>query len=100
MPRKKIELTCVICGRSFLTSCNNAKYCLECREKYQAEVKKDIAHRSYFKRKIALHNPHPERKTIWDVMRELENYNRTNGTYLTYGQYVLRTEILKGGKKR
>ena len=98
MPRKKIKLTCVICGRSFLTLCNNAKYCPDCRENWQDEIKRDISRRHYEKKKVRIVNLHPERKTLRQIVREVEEYNRAHGTCLTYGQYVLRKETIKGGK--
>ena len=98
MLRKKIELACVICGRSFLTLCNNAKYCPECREKWRDEIRRQTDKQSYEKRKARIVNLHPERKTLRQMVREVEEYNRAHGTCLTYGQYVLKNETAKGGK--
>ena len=36
------------------------------------------------------------KKTIKEILRELQEYNRENNTNLTYGQYVLKIEGRKG----
>lgn len=68
-------LQCTICGHEFETAACNVKYCPGCRKKAKSK-------------------PIPERtnKSLADVMRELDEYNRTHGTFLTYGKWVLMNE--------
>lgn len=80
---KKKNKTCVACGIEFM-GYGNTQFCPTCRAAEKAKQK--------------LHNPHPERKTISQIIREVERYNREHGTCLTYGQYVSKFENKKGGR--
>lgn len=68
-------IQCLICGRDFTTGAHNIKYCPNCRGKGENCT------RTARRRKHKI-------KSIPEIMRELEEYNRVHGTYLTYGKYV------------
>ncbi len=89
--RKLIEKYCLFCGLTFETNNNRTKYCsADCRNAAKAKVKK-AAYKSVNQKHIA----RTAEKSIGEIMCELDEYNRTHKTSLTYGQYVVRNE---GGK--
>ena len=63
-----------------------------------AEIKRETAKQSYQRKKIVKQNRISKSKTALQMVREVEEYNRAHGTCLTYGQYVLKKETIKGGK--
>ena len=84
--RKLIEKYCIFCGLPFETNNSRTKYCSEdCRKAAKARKQK-VSYTSVAKRYIT----ETVEKSISDIMRELDEYNRTHKTSLTYGQYVLR----------
>lgn len=83
---KKVIKICGDCGLSFLTTNHSAKRCPKCQEKAKAKKRAEAAKKKLRKAPA---------KSLNQIMRELAEYNRENGTYLTYGQYVNMTE---GGK--
>ena len=91
--RTKILLTCLICGNNFEALSYAAKYCPACKARYDEELKLERARKSYHRRKARVTNAP---KTIYQIIREMEEYNRQHGVSLTYGQYV---QLLKEGKK-
>lgn len=66
-------LQCPICGCEFETAASNVKYCPGCRKK---------------PKKV----PVKVSKGLADILRELDEYNRTHGTFLSYGKWVLMNE--------
>lgn len=90
--RKLNENKCIECGHIFYTfGKTRRKLCEECvkaRKRisvkaYTSEYYKDV----YNKRTPKKENP----QGLNDFMRELEEYNRSHGTHLTYGQYTALT---------
>ena len=80
--------TCVECGKEFFAQNGNTRFCSpECKEKHEN------------KRKHTKKVP-KKKKTLDEVLAELEEYNRTHGTHLTYGKYqnMKYIEELRGNK--
>ena len=81
---------CVVCGKEFYSTNPKSKVCCEeCRIIRKNEVKKN-------KKAVA------PKKTLDEVLADLNEYNRTHGTHLTYGKYkeMLFMEALKNEKNR
>lgn len=84
---KPITLVCVFCGKEFSSIARNRLYCSKsCRAKASLERQK-AAYKAPKK-----HIPKLATKSIWQVMRELDEYNAKNNKNLTYGQYVAMVE--------
>lgn len=66
---------CVVCGKEFISAKPNSRICSEeCKEIRRAQVRRGeeipvIKH------------------TLDDTLKEIDEYNRTHGTHLTYGKY-------------
>ena len=76
MKQKLFDLTCAECYKFFRNPNENERFCPECK-KIKENKKKA-------KTKIKTN----ESKTIWQITRELEQYNKEHKTRLSYGQYV------------
>lgn len=76
MKQKLFDLKCVECGKFFRNPDENERFCPECK-KIKENKKKQ-------KPKIKINKS----KTIWQIVRELEKYNKEHRTRLSYGQYV------------
>lgn len=80
---------CAECGKEFYSTNGNVKFCSkECKAKHRTK---------------AGHQPKtPERKTLDEVIADMNEYNRTHGTHLTYGKYqdMIFREALKNEKNR
>ncbi len=77
---------CTYCASEFESSSRNARVCPVCRS-FVAPV-----HTARKTRKRA--------KSLNDFCREVEVYNRQNGTHLTYGQYSLLARVGASAEKR
>lgn len=66
---------CKVCFRVFVAHSNAAKHCPICRE----EIRKRPTKKS---RRIKTG------KTLNEIMKDLEAYNKEHNTRLTYGKYV------------
>lgn len=78
---------CAECGKEFYSPNGNVKYCSkECR---------DIN-----KQKNRQPRKTKKKKTLDEVLADLNEYNRTHGTHLTYGKYkdMLFREAMKNAK--
>ena len=74
MKQKLFDLKCAECYKFFRNPNENERLCPECK-KIREKRKK----------------PKPKPKTnknIWQITRELEQYNKEHKTRLSYGQYV------------
>ena len=76
MKQKLFDLKCVECGKVFRNPNENEKFCPECKKIKESKKKPNP------KSKIKTS------KTIWQITRELEKYNKKHKTRLSYGQYV------------
>lgn len=87
MDRKLIEKCCKYCGLLFETKNSRTKYCSEdCRKLAKARnFKKNCS-----AVKMKVHTPRMADKSIVEVMREVDEYNRTHNKSLSYGQFVAR----------
>lgn len=74
--KKKVKCPC---GKEFMSSSSNGKWCDECKE-------------SLARKKKRVTKPSAERVPIMTFLRQIEKYNREHGTYYSYGQYVLKVE--------
>ena len=91
-PRELIEVICIDCGCSFMAKSKAAKRCPECNLKHRKNQKQGYAENFKSTRKVKKKKQKP--KSITQVLRELEAYNKEHGTRLTYGQYVERMEVI------
>lgn len=87
---KNATKVCIVCGKEFVSTNPKAKMCSnECREKRKNEIKAGRRSKS-------------KKKTLDELLAEIDEYNRTHGTHLTYGKYqeMLFKEKLKNEKNR
>lgn len=76
---KKYEKRCFYCGTIFETTKYDTNYCsAKCRAAERNELRHRVAN-----------------KDILSAVSECEEYNRTHGTCLSYGQYI---NMKEGGK--
>ena len=72
MKQKLFDLRCAECHKVFRNPDENERFCPECKKIKKSKKKaKSKAN-----------------KTIWQITRELEKYNREHRTMLSYGKYV------------
>ena len=76
MKQKLFDLRCAECHKVFRNPNENEKLCPECKK-----IKEN-------KKKAKPKIKTSESKTIWQITRELEKYNRDHKTMLSYGEYV------------
>ena len=80
---------CAECGKEFFSHNPNVKYCSkECRNANKNKPKQP--------------KEAQKKKTLDEVIADMNEYNRTHGTHLTYGKYqdMLFREALKNEKNR
>lgn len=76
MKQKLFDLKCAECHKVFRNPDENERFCPECKKIKESKKKskpKAKANKS---------------KSIWQITRELEKYNREHRTMLSYGEYV------------
>ena len=82
--------TCLICGKEYTANAYNTKWCKDCvaigRRKRDAECRK--------RRRNATKTHDKPKTTIYDVLRQMETYNKEHNTNLSYGQFI---QIKDGG---
>ena len=88
--KEKVEVECVICGKKFVPKAANGICCSsECRKIREWQRNKARSNKTEVKKakpkKI-------KRVTISKILRELDRYNKKNGTHLSYGKYVYMIE--------
>ena len=71
MKQKLFDLKCAECGKIFRNPDENERLCTECKKIKDKKKKKPKAS-----------------KTILQITRDLEKYNKEHKTRLTYGKYV------------
>ena len=77
MKQKLFDLKCAECGKIFRNPDENERFCPECNKIKESRKKPKQKAKSI------------KSKSIWQITRELEKYNKEHGTRLSYGQYVL-----------
>lgn len=77
MKQKLFDLKCAECGKIFRNPDENERFCPECKKIKQSKKKARQKAKSI------------KSKSIWQITRELEKYNKEHGTLLSYGQYAL-----------
>lgn len=83
--------TCSQCGETFYTGEKGKQICPKCKEKnriQREEQQKETYKSVKSKSKAVKRKPFKSLKTI---EKERAKYNKENGTYLSYGQYVALT---------
>ena len=85
--RKLNENKCIECGNIFYTfGKTRRQLCDDCVKANR------IKHNSVYKNVYNKHTPKKDKpRGLNDFMREVEEYNRSHGTSLTYGQYTTLT---------
>lgn len=72
---KNATKICIVCGKEFTATNPKSKVCsAECKAKRKNESR-------------AVKKPKEEKKTLDEVLKDVDEYNRTHGTHLTYGKY-------------
>jgi len=84
--RQPRKIICEDCYGVFESCALNVKRCAECRNTRELKRQKEIRK----KQKAAAA---PRKKSVVDVVKELVAYNEAHGTHLTYGQYVVMTDV-------
>lgn len=87
---KNATKVCIVCGKEFISTNPKATMCSdECREKRKNSLK------------ASRKRPKKKKKTLDELLAEIDEYNRTHGTHLTYGKYqnMKYIEELRGNKK-
>jgi predicted amidophosphoribosyltransferase len=77
---------CAECGKEFITPVATTKFCCRnCAIQYN--------------KKSAQRKKQPKKQTLDEIIAELNEYNHTHGTHLTYGKYQAMRfkEALKNG---
>ena len=76
MKQKLFDLKCAECHKVFRNPNENERLCPECKKIKESKKKPKQKAKSI------------KSKSIWQITRELEKYNKEHGTMLSYGQYV------------
>lgn len=76
MKQKLFDLKCVECGKIFRNPDENERFCPECKKTKEGRKKAKPKVKAI------------KSKSIWQITRELEEYNKEHKTRLSYGQYV------------
>lgn len=92
--RPSYVINCQVCGKETIAHSRRAKYCTDCRDDVIKQRRKLLWHKQSAKKSCT----HTATVSIAQILSELKKYNRQNGTYLTYGQYVSLSEKCRGGK--
>lgn len=87
--RKPVEVICVDCGHTFTAYSRGALRCAECKVEHKRRTAA-VGMASFRNGKKS--KPYKVRKTIREVLKELEKYNKKHGTRLSYGQFVQKME--------
>ena len=87
--RKLIDVICVDCGCTFTAFSRGALRCAECKLEHKRRTAATgmVSFRNGKKSK-----PYKVKKSIREVLKELEEYNKKHGTRLSYGQFVQKME--------
>lgn len=88
MRKKPVEKRCKCCGKIFLTTAGNAKYCIDCRydnkkrntQKWRDGTKITVKKEKF---KQEFHS-----KTLDERLADIRAYNEKHGTRLSYGKYM------------
>ena len=76
MKQKLFDLKCVECGKIFRNPDENERFCPECNKIKESRKKLKQKAKSV------------KSKSIYQITRELEKYNKEHKTMLSYGEYV------------
>ena len=82
-----VEVTCMDCGRTFIAHTTAALRCEECKKIVAREATKKWNKKERAKYRQNKKVPKPV-KSIQEILREMEAYNKENHTKLSYGDYV------------
>lgn len=74
---------CLHCGKEFRPLIGTQMYC--CRSCYELAKKKraEIYNRKKREERAARKN-----RTLDEILKEIEEYNKKHGTFISYGQYM------------
>ena len=71
MKQKLFDLKCVGCHKVFRNPDENERFCPECKKIKEKKKRKSKAD-----------------KNLYQIMKDLAEYNKKHGTMLSYGKYV------------
>lgn len=83
-----VELQCIDCGKTFNARTRRTKLCDKCRQEHFRETKRRCRRTAALKK----HRPRLPKRSLQQICRELEEYNKIHRTALTYGKFVCMTE--------
>lgn len=104
---KTIEKECVDCKKMFTARSNAALRCEKCKAKNRRKIEKKYrekhrqnqyvksAKKKYMDELKAMREKrlkeNPNFKSVSEIIKEMEEYNRMSGKSLTYGEYIALT---------
>ena len=85
MGKKTYKKYCKFCGAEIITESPHKKICKFCEEYNKL---------SNIEKRQRIYEP------LWNITAEIEQYNKTHGTVLSYGKYVALLKCQKEEKKK
>ena len=85
-----VKKKCQQCGDEYYTAQPQTRICQECKKANRRETNQsnnEILKSVYTDKKPKTHKK--KVKSISQILRDMEKYNKENGTELTYGKYIL-----------
>ena len=79
--------TCPICKGEFVPVNGTHTYCKDCRANRKDDIAQYLADLTAKKKKKK-----PVVKSVMEICKDLEEYNRKHGTLLSYGKYIEKLE--------
>lgn len=86
--RPKTNLVCPICKIEFTPVNHTQRYCKDCRANRGKEIAKYLADERYKRKYKEEKRRIFGQKSIFDICKDIDEYNRKHGTHLSYGKYV------------
>lgn len=77
---------CAQCGGVFYSAKSNVQLCDNCREENKKATVEHV--KGVYKKAPKSTFPSYKVKSIHDIIKEMERYNRAHKTHLSYGQYI------------
>ena len=89
MTKQTYKISCERCGCEIVTTHHLQRYCTRCRADVRRETQRKACRR-YKNKRVVNH------KSVNEIIKELNAYNKEHNTSLTYGQYMLILEGVNG----
>lgn len=79
---------CPLCKKEFYPLRRDQRHCDDCR----LNRIKEVNHQGYERRKLNKLKKKDRKKTIDDIVAEMNEYNKVHGGFISYGKYVAMME--------